>query len=72
LEAKMVYAGQYKYHMDLFDFTFERKWALSGPFRKKAFEEALLMLYQPEKMLAGHIFVLVGPHVARGPDDAQA
>ena len=30
------------------------------------------MLYQPKEMLAGHIKVFGGPHVARGPDVAQA
>jgi len=32
---KIAYAGQYKYHNDLFDLTFERKGAFSGPFKKR-------------------------------------
>ncbi len=31
LETKMVYAGQYKYHMYLFDLTFERKLDINSP-----------------------------------------
>jgi hypothetical protein len=34
-------------------------------------KEAFLILYQPEKF-PGHIKVLGGPHVAHGPDVAQA
>jgi len=30
------------------------------------------MCYQPKTMFVGHIVVLGGPHVARGPDVAQA
>ncbi len=30
------------------------------------------MLYQTKEMFAGHIKVFGGPHVARGPDVAQA
>ena len=30
------------------------------------------MLYQLEEIIAGHIKVLGGPHVARGPDVAKA
>ncbi len=30
---KIVYAGQYKYHNDLFDLTFEIKRAFSGPLK---------------------------------------
>jgi len=40
--------------------------------KKEEFKDAFLMFYQPKKMFAGHINVLGGPHVARGPDVAQA
>ncbi len=30
------------------------------------------MIYQPKNLLAGHIKVLGGPHVARGPDIAHS
>ncbi len=30
------------------------------------------MFYHPKKLFAGHIKVLGGPYVARGPDVAQA
>ncbi len=73
LERKMAYAGQYKHHMDLNALNFERKWAYSCLFsKKKHFKIGILMFYQLKKMFAGHIKVLRGPHVARGPDVAQA
>jgi len=33
---KMVYAGQYKYHMDLFDLIFEKKVLLAVHFLKRS------------------------------------
>ncbi len=35
LETKLVGAGQYKHNKDLFDLTFEKKWAFSSPFSQK-------------------------------------
>jgi hypothetical protein len=73
LETKLVYAGQYKNNMDLFDLTFEKKLTFSSPISKKGiFKETFSMFWQPKKMFEGHIKVLGGPHVARGPDVAQA
>ena len=69
----MVYAGQYKYYMDLYDLNFERKWAYNTLFsKKKHFKRGILMFYQLKKTFTGHIKVLGGPHVAREPDVAQA
>jgi len=73
LETKLVDAGQYKYYKDLFDMIFEKKWAYCSPFyQNKHLKRHFLMFYQYKKMFAGHIKVLGGPHVARGPDVAQA
>ncbi len=47
LERNLVYAGQYKYHKDLFNMTFERKLAFSSPFsKKKHFKSHFLIFYQ--------------------------
>jgi len=53
--------------------TFEKKWAYSCPFyQNKHLKGHFLKFYQSKKIFAGHIKVLGGPHVARGPDVAQA
>ncbi len=50
LKTKLVYAGQYKYYIDLYDLTFERKWAYSSLFSKRnILREAFLMLLQLKK-----------------------
>jgi len=73
LETKLVDAGQYKYNKDLIDMTLQKKWAYSCPFHQnKHLKRHFLKFYQSKKMFAGHIKVLGGPHVARGPDVAQA
>jgi len=56
-------------YMDLNDLNFERKWAYNSLFSKqKHFERGILMFYQFKKTFVGHIKVLGGPHVVRGPD----
>jgi len=60
--------------------TLEPKIGFSSPFYKQEhFKKHFSMYYQPkflirklEKFLAGHIKVLGGLHMARGPDVAQA
>jgi len=53
--------------------TFEKKWAYSSPiYQKKHLKRHFKMFYQPKKMFAGHIKLHGGPHVARGPEVAQA
>ncbi len=34
---KIIYGGQYKYHMNLFELTVKRKLAFSGPFSEKKY-----------------------------------
>ncbi len=73
LETKLVDVGQYQYNKDLFDMTFEKKMSFISPiYQKKHLKRHFKMLYQPKKMFAGHIKLLGGPHVACGPEVAQA
>jgi len=72
LEIKLVYVGQYKYHMDLFNLPFERKWTFYSPFlKKKYFTDDFYHSLPTKKIFAGNIKVLGGPDVASGLDVAQ-
>jgi hypothetical protein len=57
--------------MALFDLTFERKWAFSGPFSKKKHLRGIFNFLSTSKLFVGNIKVLGGPHVARRLDVAQ-
>jgi len=41
METKLVYAGQYKYRMELIDLNFERKKAFISPFSKKSISRGI-------------------------------
>ncbi len=45
LETKMIYAGQYKYYMDLNDLNFERKWANNTLFSKKKHSKRGVLMF---------------------------
>jgi len=64
---KIVSAGQYKYHNDLFDLTFETRGAFSCPFLKRTILRGINL-----KNVRGPHYGAWGPYVARGPDVAQA
>ncbi len=69
----MVYAGQCKYYIDLYYLNFERKWAYYTLFsKKKHLKRGIFNVLSTYKTFADPIKVICWPHVARGPDVAQA